>query len=786
MAASGSGGLGGLGERDAAASGSRRGAAGQGTGPTSGYAPADSMGNFRLPTDSDTTDSGQARIDYDELEYDPSERRPGGPVAEAVWAAGPQARRRKWAAPLLAFLAALLLQSLWLHAATQRYVLWLERLGRAFSGGAGAAGPHGRTAGPHVPPAELLGPRDNIANWLGPSDSSKLPLDIVAGAVPCVWLAVVVGQRNLRLWTHTLLAGSLLVALKGFCAWVTLVPDPAGGEDCLDRLHPQARSHFQRQGGFPESIPIVLWLWVQDLVAGMRSQRSLVCAGGFSGPSCVCTLFSLGLYDATRIRVRKMRPHFRTLYHVASAVLLSIVVLVDAGLDLAARRQTTLDVVLALVLALLLYGSPVVAMSADRFLLQGCPVDADVKAGCDAGDVVVPPCCLPFCCLHGRYFLHAWPASQARQALRAQTEAKKVAEDFRMEQQEAARVGLELEAQLESVRQRSQLRRRQDEAEAERRFSERAAEAQRVCEQRLAKELKKLEAQTQVERQKAAEFEEKASVEAARFVALEAQHAQERRSLEEDVAAARGEVEAAREALRIAREQAEQQELDVLQLRQSVEDLGAFDAVKLLGAGKSTEFKADSGGGPLTNKPELGALAATDLAVPEAVKDSSDAAAPDKKPAGEAAVAAESPPASPEVAAAAASPVGDFRSLPPAFWAACHGRFAAAGAAAAAAWAAEATALVAEVPPMVAVEARLPSSGDFRTAPEAYWAVLHGCFSEAAMVSGAPGTDAALAAGEAAPAPELPYVAASLAALSSDFRSCPRDYWMALHDRFGE
>ncbi|OLP96339.1 hypothetical protein AK812_SmicGene21443 [Symbiodinium microadriaticum] len=180
---------------------------------------------------------------------------------------------------------------------------------------------------------------------------------------------------------------------------------------------------------------------------------------------------------------RKMKPHFRSLAHLASGGLLTVLVLVDASIDVALGRQYTAGVTMSLVLALLTYQSPALAVCADRLLVRGTP-GLNTLAGQappkeshhtedtsrDLGDIVVPPCCLPFCGFHGRYFLYSQPASEKEQELLAQRQAQAELEQLQKEQESTTRRLLELEAQLESLHARQ---------------AERAAEEPKIFEEQL-------------------------------------------------------------------------------------------------------------------------------------------------------------------------------------------------------------------------------------------------------------------------------------------------------------
>eukprot|EP00427_Karlodinium_veneficum_P037834 CAMPEP_0169274456 /NCGR_PEP_ID=MMETSP1016-20121227/51736_1 /TAXON_ID=342587 /ORGANISM="Karlodinium micrum, Strain CCMP2283" /LENGTH=169 /DNA_ID=CAMNT_0009361021 /DNA_START=156 /DNA_END=661 /DNA_ORIENTATION=+ len=115
-----------------------------------------------------------------------------------------------------------------------------------------------------------------------------------------------------------------------------------------------------------------------------------------------------------------------------------------------------MDCVIALVLILLLFSNPSIALAVERYASQFDPVpvencasrfdapvhDQDFTADKERGAVLVPPCCLPFCCWSGRYHLHARPhkAEQYANELQDQkakfeTQHRDVCEQLRFERQ---------------------------------------------------------------------------------------------------------------------------------------------------------------------------------------------------------------------------------------------------------------------------------------------------------------------------------------------------------------
>jgi len=238
---------------------------------------------------------------------------------------------------------------------------------------------------------------------------------------------------------------------------------------------------------------MVLLLWIHDMAMFMRGQQHLACAGGFSGPCALTALVSLGLYDSMRSLLRSLGPRWRLLWQIITALLLTSLVLVDAWFQLTSRHQYTMDIVLALVLALLFYGSPDAALGTNTMLCWLLGVDTGAARGQDAGDILVPLCCVPFCCFHGRYFLYRQSASQVQETLRAEAQIRAAADEFRSRQEEAATYLMELEAKLEYSRQCAIVRDRQDAIEAEHRLQEQLGRTQKAHELRMAVALAKLE-----------------------------------------------------------------------------------------------------------------------------------------------------------------------------------------------------------------------------------------------------------------------------------------------------
>lgn len=728
------------------------------------YAPADAAGRFSVrPRQAPPRPENDAPVavvagaevfDFEELDTDPSERKPGGPMAELLWTASPEVRQRKWILPAALFLIALFLQSVGLYLATRRYARWVGKLMEKTSRGVEAMPRafnssslveiHDAVTSPGELAMKLLQPKDIFAEMLGSGRGAsqsdnvlKMFLDIVLGMMPALWVAAVVNARNLRLWTRTLLAAAVLATLRAALAALTLLPDPLGWEGCQEGLHSGALDHYQQAhqdgpAGILEGLKgvgLIILLWVQDLAFGMRLQSNLVCANSSLSGSCyLSALIASALYDLSRVWVRKLKPHFRNISHVVFALVLTSLVLADALLDLAAGRQLTVSVALGYLLAVLLYQSPALALCTDRLLLHslaplaaaqaanGRPAPGSAEAqeegnaaavapetsdvddqSRDIGDVVVPPCCVPFCWFHGRYFLYPRPASELAQELRAQRQAQAELEQLQAEQEMATRRLLELEAQLEALRSRTQQREAEEPEVFQKRLQARLEENRKTYEQRAAN---------------LREQAEKAREERLRLEAEEKQRLQE-------------------EATRLAEEEARKLEAEVKALAARQQSDPAATLISPASRRRSTSFASPFGSEIAEEKPDFDELESKVFAEEsqETLRLEEGAAA---------------------VAKAGLfgkdikiSVMGDFRTIPSEAWAKMHACFpneveeAATGEKkrqSSASLAAAKEPLEAATAWSFGAEASAPGAGDFRTLPPAALSRLYAQFP-----SGAPG-----------------------------------------------
>mmetsp|Transcript_27643 Transcript_27643/g.60849 ORF Transcript_27643/g.60849 Transcript_27643/m.60849 type:complete len:513 (+) Transcript_27643:85-1623(+) len=309
---------------------------------------------------------------HEELFADPCERAPNGAVAQAVRLAGPRGWQAKWAAPAAGYVAALFFQRLAFNA---------------------------------VAPSPLP---DAVADALGVPGSGVAPqqvvIDICAAVIQHLWTFLTIRSMDLRLWARTLFAGSLLLCWNSLLALYTtstFVPTSTGCPSWT---------------GLP--------LWLADLLTCMRLEVWGCQSGPLHGPTMLLVVFSLGIYEATRTHTRRLRPDFRALIRYGVAVLLALLIVSDVlsqanrlrGFRLRSDRGAA---ALGVAFALMVGTSTPLAVMVHRWLIEGTSYAESPQAKHhDEGDVVLPPCCMPFlCCAHGRYFVYLESASEKEEAL---------------------------------------------------------------------------------------------------------------------------------------------------------------------------------------------------------------------------------------------------------------------------------------------------------------------------------------------------------------------------------
>lgn len=328
----------------------------------------------------------------------------------------------RWFWPGFGLAFCFFIQNVCLHVATHYYVQWMYRLKKNLHHGGHEVTLSNETLSTSIEDGAL---HDAFASWLGYHEIPMAAMDYTSGIVPLVWLVAVILRRDLHLWTKCCICGMFLALLKGVLGCTTIVPDSTGWKHCEARLGKAGVAYFKDDDNMNfgkdlwDSLKDVLILEItgaaRKTTGGMRHIR--YCADMvYSGHTYFVTLFALGNYDLLRKVTRNKEdftPLQRQLLRFAGGFVLTIFVLVDVCLILMNRFHYTIDVILAVVLTLLFYTNGAIAIAVEHLAAE----DKNEKCDCgrkkveptDESEFMLPPCCVPFCTISGRYYIHDYP-----------------------------------------------------------------------------------------------------------------------------------------------------------------------------------------------------------------------------------------------------------------------------------------------------------------------------------------------------------------------------------------
>jgi len=504
----------------------------------------------------------------------------------------------KWLAPVGVFLAAFFVQNAGLYTATYEYVRWIDLNDNL----ATAEGVSAISGGGNFAHKEAL--PDSFADFIGPHN--MVFFEFVSSFLPVVWICIVLYTRNLRLWSRTLLAASILAVFKGFLTIATIVPDATGWRGCEERLGLGGLTYLRWKSGsnfawVMESFINIIWLTLKGLFKTGTSLRETACADVmFSSQSYFCTLVSVSLYDATRRYSRHFKADFRMYCRAAVACFLVFINGMDIILGIGNRYHYTMDVVLAVVISLLVYSNHIVALCAEHW-----QADNRKQANSSDCDIIVAPCCLPFCCLQGRYYLYSSSAAEAAEAMTvqkrnerhlspaAQNERKRISEEHRLYHEESARRISVLQKRIDSERERSKAQDAEATAAAQVRLRDQIAEAEQQFQMQLVKGLANLNLRVQAEKSAAMQWENKAATHMQRYEKIEEQNSAEHARLLDEQEIVRREADEQRKALEALQSSVAGEACEVEAMRHDVDQLGARVAARDLLQDKFDRFTSE-------------------------------------------------------------------------------------------------------------------------------------------------------------------------------------------------
>eukprot|EP00434_Breviolum_minutum_P000988 symbB.v1.2.000865.t1/scaffold38.1/size396883/5 len=188
-------------------------------------------------------------------------------------------------------------------------------------------------------------------------------LEFFLDVLPIVCIGLVLRFGDLRLWCQTLLAAALLMTLKGFTTWATVIPDK-GWQVCQERLGLDGLRYYREDQPFLEIIPDIILLEVQGLWFGRSRSRFCVVTAPFDASVCLGTIFCMSICEVS-LAWSAMEAEVPAMAQCLRYGLL--VLLVGSALFLGSEPEATGFTVLGIVLAGAVYGNPALAIAVEAW-----------------------------------------------------------------------------------------------------------------------------------------------------------------------------------------------------------------------------------------------------------------------------------------------------------------------------------------------------------------------------------------------------------------------------------
>lgn len=309
----------------------------------------------------------------------------------------------KWAFPVMGALMCWELMSLLLHLTTMHAVWNHDSLPR--------------NATDPVP--------DRGHDAFGKREISLNALDGVVGVSGLFFLTGVLWLRDLRLWVKAWTTASLLFIWKGILDYITDFPDSGGWDRCAERLNPAGVSFFRSLKnlrddktsfwrefiamelfGLNANVPNPAFWQGAAAHAGPQTQGRIwmvrYCGDMIlSGHTAIFACFLVALSDLCRKIALLVDPTRVFLARVVVTVIMVVLVCAESYMVVLNHFHYSADVVVAIVLALLIYTNAAVAIFTQKFVEWREP-NTLRKTKAD-GMLFIPFVLIPFCCFHGYY-----------------------------------------------------------------------------------------------------------------------------------------------------------------------------------------------------------------------------------------------------------------------------------------------------------------------------------------------------------------------------------------------
>lgn len=345
----------------------------------------------------------------------------------------------QWLTPALLFLAACFMQNAGVYWGTAAYIRHADEVDALAE----------RVGMPLRQDLELDDPlawllqSSRLAESLEGLWTPEMWVDAVTGLLVVVWACWVIHFQDLRLWTRLLLCATLLAVLNGLLAASTVLPDAGGWAACQKRLGSDGLRYFRdfsnNQVSWLQSFQDIFVLTVRSLWVPGHASSHHVCGGGaFSSGSSSCALFCASLYSAVHDALCEFRHQRRASMLGLVGLILLFTAAAEIALEVWCRRHYSLNVIIAVPLALLIHGSPASALAAECWCEDAATSNSNLQQQLhvvssrepsadssfpaalqsDLATVSVVPCCIPFCSFGGDYFLrdepYEWSSGETR------------------------------------------------------------------------------------------------------------------------------------------------------------------------------------------------------------------------------------------------------------------------------------------------------------------------------------------------------------------------------------
>jgi hypothetical protein len=266
----------------------------------------------------------------------------------------------------------------------------------------------------------------DITNEFAKIDVAMTTLDHVAAIFPMSFMFFVFFFDDLQLYTKVMCCNGILAILKGSLDAMTILPDSSGWANCKDRLD-QSVPHGTQWMQQNRTHMDLFWLEV----TGVNGHRMRWCSDMLlSGHTYFTCLYALGLYEGIRKATRVLKA-----YHWFKILLILIIVgvaCVEQTLEILAvtvdKFHYSIDVYLAVVMTFFLYTNQIPCLIGKAWFQWRTNKGGKIVEKFDAAaDVLIPVCCVPFCCWAGRH--HTFEESKFKELIATLEEVNAVTKE---------------------------------------------------------------------------------------------------------------------------------------------------------------------------------------------------------------------------------------------------------------------------------------------------------------------------------------------------------------------